>query len=380
MIPFQLETFGRLLTTRGPMVARGPAARLRKAAFFALYPQLELANSLLLSLDPLVFDFASVQVEAPVFIMSSPRSGSTVLHRILARDGERFTSFRLWQSLFPSLITQTAVRRVMGLDARLGGGLRRRIDAAQDRVFARADRFHRIRLTEVEEDEVLFAHACASELLANLFPIPEIWREYRSFDALPDARRRALMEFYRRCAQRHLLLEGAGRRLLSKNPPFCHKVGSLHETFPDARFVCLVRNPAEAVCSLLSMLHAFRTSQGLEAVDFAHPARDDEAVNFALDCYRNSLAAFERLPPGSCVVVRYEDLVAAPRATVEHIYETLGLAITDDFRAVLEAEEARARSYESRHTYAPEQFGLTHAEIEEMAGFVYDRYQYPRMG
>ena len=353
MIPFQFHTFLRLLTTDGPMAAKGWNGKLRRGAFFLLFPLFEMVNATLLTLDSLFFRFRDVKVVSPIFIMSSPRSGSTMLHRILALDGERFTAFRLWQSIFPNLLTQSFVRRMARIDQRFGGRMRRRLDAAQDRDLREADRFHKIRLTEVEEDEVLLVHAVASELLANVFPIPEIWREYRRFDALPDRQRRALMGFYRSCVQRHLLLEGTGRRFLSKNPPFCHKIGSLYETFPDARFVLLVRNPVEAICSLLSMLAAFRSSQGIESATLEHPARDDEAVNFALDCYRNAFRAFENLPPSCYLIVRYEDLVASPKGTVERIYQQFGVPITDAFRQTLEAEEARAKGYKSRHHYAP---------------------------
>src|SRR4051794_11880765 len=107
MIPFQFRTFFRLLTTRGPMVAKGLNGKLRRWGFFFFWPQFELVNTLLLALDPLFFRFSNIEVKSPIFLMSSPRSGSTMLHRIMALDGERFTAFRLWQSIFPNLLTQT---------------------------------------------------------------------------------------------------------------------------------------------------------------------------------------------------------------------------------------------------------------------------------
>ena len=377
MIPFQFRTFLRLLTTRGPMVAKGWNGKLRRLAFFVLFPLFELVNTTLLSLDHLFFRFTEIKVQAPIFIISSPRSGSTLLHRIMVRDGERFTAFRLWQAIFPNLLTQAPVRWLGRLDANRGGRLRARFEALEDRRLSRTDRYHKIRLTEAEEDEVLLLHACASELLGNVFPIPEIWKEYRNFDTLPEGRREALMGFYRACVQRHLLLEGTGRTFLSKNPPFCHKVGALNETFPDARFVLLVRNPVESICSLLSMLAAFRSTQGIASATLEHPSRDDGALGFALDCYTNALRALDALPPERYLIIRYEDLVASPKATVERIYADFGLTITPAFHETLVAEEAKSKAYQSRHTYTPEQFGLTHAEIERMASSVYERIGSP---
>jgi hypothetical protein len=382
MIPFQIRTFWRLLTTRGPMEPRDLRAAWHRLRFLFGFPAFELVNAAHLALDRVLFRFTDIPVRSPIFIISSPRSGSTMLHRILALDGQRFTAFRLWQSIFPSLSTQLPVRWLARWDERRGGGLRRRLDALQDRLLGNADRFHKIRLTEVEEDEVILIHACASELLANAFPIFEIFKEYRYFDTLPEKRRHALMGFYKACVQRHLWLEGRERRFLSKNPPFCHKVGSLYETFEDARFVFLVRNPVETICSLLSMLDAFRGKIGLQAREggeWAHRRRDPEAIRFAVDCYRNALTALDRLPREAYVILRYEDLVASPKAAVEHIYAHFGIAIDEAFRATLEDEERKAKAYRSRHHYAPEDFGLTHAQIEEMADFVYARFGYPRV-
>ena len=68
------------------------------------------------------------------------------------------------------------------------------------------------------------------------------------------------MAFYRECVRRQVALNG-GRTHLSKNPTFCGRIESLIETFPDAKFVVLMRNPNETVPSLLKMLQTSWTLQ-----------------------------------------------------------------------------------------------------------------------
>lgn len=375
MLPFQVRTFVRLLTHLGEAEPPGLGPIARRARLAAGLPPFELVNAGLLTLDGALFPYAKVRVEAPIFILSPPRSGSTLLHRLMARDADRFTAFRLWQLIFPSLCAQRLIQGALRLDAAAGGALRRAVEDRERALLSRTDRIHKLRLTEPEEDEALLVHAFASEMLASPFPVPEALHEYRDFDALPEARRRALMGYYRGCVQRHLWIEGQHRRFLSKNPFFCHKVGSLHQTFPDARFILLVRRPDETVASLMSMLTHFRGALGL---DPSRQDRHEEAVRFVSDCYEHALAALDRLPAGVGQIIRYEDLVASPRRTVLGLYGGLGIEPDPAFLATLDEAEEQARRYRSPHAYRLEEFGYTPAQIEARFASIYDRFAYPR--
>lgn len=373
MIPLQLQTLRRMLTTRGDLEPPGLDPIARRAVFAGAFIPFELFNQAALALDHALFPFGDVEVRAPVFIIGPPRSGTTFLHRVLEKD-RRFTTFRLWQILLPALSVQVPVRRLSRLDRRLGGPVRAGLEAIEGRVFGWADAMHTMRLDRPEEDEGLLFHAFATELLASLWPVPQAFDEYRHFDALPDERRRPLMAFYRRCVQRHLRFEGRDRRLLSKSPVFSTKVRSLAETFPDASFILLVRHPAETVSSLTSLLDSMRR---LEATPEARRRDRDLILRFVADCYRGALEALDEMPPGKHVIIRYEDLTAAPRETVQGIYAALGIDL-GEFAAALEEEGARAAKYQSRHRHSLADLGYAPGEVEAWAGFVYDRFGYPR--
>jgi hypothetical protein len=72
--------------------------------------------------------------------------------------------------------------------------------------------------------------------------------------------------------------------------------------------------------------------------------------------------------------VRYENLVADPRETVEGIYRELGLEMGDEYRAVLAEETERARQYKSKHTYTLEEYGLTKQMVYEELKEVFEEY------
>lgn len=377
MIPFQLNTFLKVLTTRGEVEAPGLAFFLRRLRLLTFFPVLAGSTAGLMSLDRLLFPFEQVKVHKPVFIVGSPRSGSTMLFRLLAHDTERFTAFRTWQLITPALSVQKLVRGLEQLDQKLGGRGEQQLNRLQAQLFKGSDRFHRIRLQEPEEDEFLLAFAFATEILANLFPVPEALMEYRQFDQLSAERRQALMDFYKCCVQRLLYLDGPERQLLSKSPLFSHKVKSLAETFPDGRFVLLVRHPAETCCSLVSMIRSYRKYIGLEEHAPGHVS-DENIIKFVVDCYMLAADALETLPPERYQILRYEQLLAAPQQTVVSLYHALGLDMSSTYRTKLEAEERRILSYKSGHRYSAETLGISEALLEQLAGPVYDRFGYAR--
>jgi hypothetical protein len=374
-LPFQYGTLLRVLTSRGPMEPADASAVTRRLALLFGFLPVEALHAGVLALDERLFPLDDVAVDAPVFVIGPPRSGTTFLHRLLAKD-ERFTTYKLWQIAFPSLTMQKPIRRLGRLDRRIGQPIHRAVAALQDRAVGWADGMHELRLEQPEEDEALLMHAFATEMLAVPFPVPQALIDYRRFDRIPDDRRRRIMAFYRRCVQRHLLQE-PGKRFLSKNPSFSYKVGSLRETFPDGRFVTLVRHPAESISSLLSLLDAMRGTVGIDWGERRERDRQ-EVLDYMAEGYAGAIQGVDAMPEGQGMVVRYDDLVASPRKTVTRIYDQLGIDMTDAYAAVLAHEEERAAGYKSSHKHDLEAMGLSHAAVEARLGFVYDRFGYPR--
>jgi hypothetical protein len=64
-----------------------------------------------------------------------------------------------------------------------------------------------------------------------------------------EKEKQRVMNFYKRCLQRHVYAYGGRKIYLSKSPSFSASVDSIYKTFPDARIIYLVRNPMEVVPS-----------------------------------------------------------------------------------------------------------------------------------
>jgi hypothetical protein len=339
--------------------------------FFLVVPAMASLHAVCFALDPVVHpELRRTPVRAPVFGIGHARSGTTLLHRLMAADEERFSHFLLWEMFFPSLIEKEVLRAVLRVDARfLGGRVRRRIDRWDERKFRRSQGMHESGLFAAEEDGFVLALSCASGFWAVLLPIMGTADTYH-VDRWPPRKRQRHMGFYKECVRRQLYLNGAHKTHLSKNPGFTGRVEALVETFPDARFVIPVRNPYETIPSLLKLLEMSWRLRG----------RDEAMIRGSLrvlaeNSYHGYLHPFEvleRHPDVPRVVVDYRDLVSDPAGAVRSVYAGLGLEVSPSFAAKLDRE--RGRPYASTHSYSLEEHGLEADEIRSRLAVLFDRF------
>ena len=126
-------------------------------------------------LDEIFFrKYRAVRIRTPVFILGLPRSGTTFLHRMLARDTENYTTMRLWEMvLAPSITERKLLMALAAFDRRLGGLGHRVLHAFDERVFASGSKIHKVSLFQPEEDEMLLLPLFSSIFLLHLFPFTQ---------------------------------------------------------------------------------------------------------------------------------------------------------------------------------------------------------------
>lgn len=298
-------------------------------------------------------------VRAPTFVVGHPRSGTTFLHRMLALD-PRFAAPTARQLLLPSATLQ----RAASLAARLPAVRRAAEDAERRWLGPWADR-HATGWSEAEEDDWLLLHAGASPTLELLTGEPGATRRWWFGDQLPAAERSAVMAWYTRCVGSLLATFPASATWLSKNPHFTGWLRTLDATFPDARFVMIVRHPEEAVASRLALAdRAWRRGP-------ARPATDRRFVElFEQSCllYREAEAAWATLPPERAVRVGYDRLVADPTAALVEVRARLGdavePAVVDRWRTAAELAARRVPGERARLRW----FGIDPRRVGDRLG------------
>jgi hypothetical protein len=234
---------------------------------------------------------------------------------------------------------------------------------------------HEIGLFEAEEDDLVLIHIFSSAFLGFMFPFDEIL-PYMSFDTqLSSKERSRIMDFYRRCVQRHLYVFGKQKRFLSKNPTFCCKVNSLYETFPDGKIIYMVRSPYEAIPSAISwMSYGFNTFNS-----FPEPYQTDRILNWISHWYRYPLEEIEKHSHENYAIEKYDNLIKNPEKTVDGFYKQFGFEMTREFGCILEEETQKAQRHDSKHVYSLRQFGLTHKQILSKYHDVFSRFDFDTM-
>lgn len=289
-----------------------------------------------------------VPVHRPLLVAGFGRTGSTLLHNLLALDGNARAPL-LWELWTPSPPPRP---ESYATDPR--------IEIAQRRLdgFIRADpRIRQIHPMHARAPDECYWMMRHSPLAALLYQVPEYWAWFKQLD---NSELGELFSHYRLQVQ-HLQLFCRREHWLSKAPSHPHFMPVLFDVFSDANVIRLHRHPCHAVPSLCSLVAGYRKL-------FSPRVDYQEIGTTILDMFTEGMKRSMAAPHRSQQIIdlRFEDLIADPAAVVRRIYAQFGYrldaAFEQDMVRYIERDRAAARP---RHAYALEQFGLSRAEVIE---------------
>ena len=297
----------------------------------------------------------------PLFLLGFWRSGTTLLHNLLAMDSQ-WGFVNTYQAAMPDsfLAGQRRVRRM--IESRLP------VDRGVDNIP--------VDLAMPQEEEI--ALMCSSGLspyvslnfprtadgtLEYLFPGDGLSRRNRE---------RWQAEYIKLLKAASLYM--AGKPLVLKSPSNTSRIAALLELFPEARFVYLQRNPYDTLRSYVHLLRLMNGWHALQSVDF------DELLLRQVKIYRRMAEAYlvqrELIPAGRLVEIRYEELEQDKMGQMRRIYEALGLDGYDDFEPRLAEYVTSIADFQKNPAHvSPQVIEL----VNEYVPFLVSQYSYDFM-
>ena len=265
-----------------------------------------------------------------MFILGHWRSGTTLLHDLVAQDTERFAFANTYQVVNPHTFLCT--------------------EATNTRRFARMvpstrpmDNMRQSFGTPQEDEFAPLLMTLRSLYLGITFPRHEAhYSQYMTFEGVPQEEieewKGALLWFCRKLTLKY------GRPLVLKSPPHTARIRLLLELFPQARFVHIHRDPYRV---FQSQRHYFNT-----AIWYTYLQRPDRSLVDAgiLQRYSTMYDAFfkdrDLIPESRFHEVRFDDLERDPVGMVQRMYEQLDLGRFEAFRPKLQAYADSLANYQ----------------------------------
>lgn len=298
-------------------------------------------------------------VPEPLFIVGLARSGTTILHELLAQDPS-YRTVATWEARYP------CPPPVAG-DA----SSRRRLRIAHQEIML----WHRLippyRAMHENAGHLptecgdITCHTFLGDRLPALYQVP-------TFAALAGTLpTKPMYEMHKKILQ-ILQWKDPGGRWLLKAPAHMNWLDTLLEVYPDARIVQTHRDPLSSMGSTVSLISAIiwmraeRLDPEIVKLAFG-PAYYEPQLYRVMEQRESGV-----VPEASIYDVRFQDLMREPWSTIEGMYSHFGWEFTDDARRRMQTYlENKPRDKHGKHTYDFHDLGLDLATERAR----YQRYQ-----
>ncbi|MEZ5571255.1 MAG: sulfotransferase [Halioglobus sp.] len=295
------------------------------------------------------------QIAPPVIIVGLMRTGTTLLHRMMACD-QRFYAPLWYETRYPAPLLPDYDFSAADDRIPLAKAEVQQMIAASPELAA----IHPLEACAVDEELMLLEHSFYSTIPESFAHLPGYANWLQAHDNLPGYRYLCtLLQFLQ--WQKKRQGKNAERWLL-KTPHHLHHLDIVLKVFPGATIIQTHRDPLQTIPSLCSMNYAL-ARMGSDSVD-AQVLGRHWCDKFSRSL-KHSLAVRSR-HASQFIDVLYTELADRPDATIQRIYNQLNFPLHDTTREAMQRwQHGNRRQDREPHHYTLEQFGFTAADLEQ---------------
>lgn len=309
-----------------------------------------LCNRLKIQRDLSIYrEIQNVELPPLIFITGLPRTGTTLLHRLMATDvNARY--LRLWEGMFPSPPPGASG----SIDEE-----RRKLAAAWvegvSQIAPAMAAAHHFASNDPEECYLLHEHSFVDTIFELRTHVPEYSEylvEHEAKSELYEEYKQILKLLSLHCAEKYWVLK-APRHLMG--------LSGLIKVLPNARIIHVHRDPNEAIASLCSLCEIDRRIY-CNSID--RPEIGKFWLNRLANAVEQSLKIRDSDSYDRYIDVHYVNLLADPIATVKEIYARLGFVWSVQYeQAITDWLQLHPQNVHGRHQYQLSDYFLTSQNV-----------------
>lgn len=303
------------------------------------------------------------EIDVAGAIIGLPRTGSTMLHRLLA-SVPGMTALAWWEATFP-----------LPLPGEQPGDPSPRHALAKQMVkdflaaWPNFESIDPIDAMDITEEVILLDKGFLSTTYDSMLNVPNygFWQADQDQTQSYRELKIWLQVIQSQTPERH------GRKWILKAPHHLNGgMSGLLAVFPEAKLIMTHRNVAQVVPSYCSMCESMTVSQS------GNYRREEQGAywtrRFATGL-RRFMAIRETLPTDRVIDVQYSETVSDPIGTGQRVLAAMGMQPTpDDVAAMQACVTGNARDKRPVHRYSAADFGLDDAQLAQDFAFYSDVY------
>jgi len=275
--------------------------------------------------------------EEPIFILGHWRQGTTLLHDLFNCNPD-WSFMTLFESIFPNHFLYST-----GILSKIVGAVLPETRPQDD---------WKINPNVPSEHDFAIANLSSmSPYVGAYFPEnQEFYNKYVTLENMSEKEIQKIRNSFEWTVKK-LTLKKKFKRLVLKSPVDTARVKFLLESYPNAKYVHIKRNPFEVFYSTLRM---HRKLVSIMMLQDGYPDLEEFVLKIYEGMYKKFYEEVKLIPKENYIEIAYEDFVRNPKDTMQKIYEELSLPGYERAQPLIEEYLKNIRDYKPSSYNFPE--------------------------